>query len=179
MRGQGKASSGLQTRPVSSRGGAPRSSAAFLLQALSPSGGLLPHEQSASQRPPSHCRHVESVGTDLPAPRAARCSPSLWAAQPCLWAWSCCLSRFPAPPPPAVSTPPGAARLQSWAAGLLEGAGSFSPGGSTPFCTDGGCVVTESQVTEPQEGSQDSGFDWWHLKFLIPSLLWRRLVGNR
>lgn len=31
--------------------------------------------------------------------------------------------------------------------------------------------MTESQVTEPQEGSQDSGFDWWwHLKFLIPAL---------
>lgn len=85
-------------------------------------------------------------------------------------AWSCYLSRFPAYPPAAVSTPPGAPRLQCWAAGLLEGAGSFSPGGSMPFCTDGGCVVTESQVTEPQEGRQDSGFDWWHLKFLIPAL---------
>lgn len=74
------------------------------------------------------------------------------------------------PSTPAVSTPPGAPRLQCWAVGLLEGAGNFSPGGSTPCCTDGGCVVTESQDTERQEGSQDSGFDWWHLKFLIPAL---------
>lgn len=120
-----------------------------LLQALIASVGLHPRDLRTSQRPPSHCHHAKSVGTDVQTlaptsllPFPGQGGQSFLVGGPALSLGLELLSaQVPCPTlPPAMSTHPGAPHLHCWAAGLPEGAGSFStPTESMPLCTVGLC----------------------------------------